>query len=231
VQPLSVLEQLPAASLEEVARALVGDPRSGGAAPDVSLLLTSGAAVRGRLLALDQGVLMVLGRPGGGGPGGDLIYLQLSHVAALRVHAPEAAAHLLTFGAAALPVPPPPDAPDPPTRLELQRRVASLSSRSAALGLRIELAQPLLDTVLREQAEARRVAGLVAEDLVAALEALSADADGREALEPLSVVRLAAGPLGAQVDGSTLALSFQAELGLGGRPTPAALQDALESTL
>ncbi|MEZ6185403.1 MAG: hypothetical protein R3F62_10385 [Planctomycetota bacterium] len=197
----------------------------------MTLGLASGASLRGAPLALTDGVL-TLSVPQTAGRGADLVYLEVARVESLRVHAADEVAHLLTFGAVDLPTPPPRDAPEAPTRLKLRRAVEALSQRAAhELGLRLELEPEFLEGLLESEAEARRVTAQVSEDVFQALQVLAADPDAQESLAPLAVVRLGAGPLAARADGDTLRITFQAALGLGGRPAPDALVDALMTAL
>jgi hypothetical protein len=180
-----ILGQLAGASprkvLDDLARVGTALAKNDRARPEVELFLASGQTIKGRVVAVsdDRGMVLAVLHVGGSAKQPAVTFVRVDQIAAigitdasLLVHAPVA------------------DTP-PPSRLELQRQLASRLD-GLHLPIKVELGANLED-------EDRRAIGALVPVLFEVLGAIAGDDLGKQALAQVHVIELAAGSEGAVV--------------------------------
>jgi len=167
------------------------------AVPVVTLWLRSGARATGLVADVRHPVVLLLQlsedrrqEPS------DAVHVPLASVEAVTVHDD------LRAGQAR------PDAPAPPSKLELGRRLKLAEEAIRAAGVQARLVVQLKE----EGEDALRAIEALAAAARIALEKVAAREDGKAALQPFSEVRLALGAEPAKVEGATLVLATPVEL-------------------
>jgi hypothetical protein len=217
-----VLDQLEGTSprrlLDELTRIGAALARNDRPRPEVELFLSSGQAIRGRIVTVAedrQGGAVALVHVGGNTRQPAVTYVRVDYIAAVGV------------GDASLLVKAPViDAPVP-SRLELQRQIAARGDGlHAKLGraLKIELSTGDLDD------DARRAIGALVPLLFEVMIAIASDDMGKEALAPIERIELAAAP-SAEVVKESRGFLIRAPKLLTEQLTHAKLRAALEKQL
>ncbi|AKU98675.1 hypothetical protein AKJ09_05339 [Labilithrix luteola] len=176
------LEKLPARDPREVLRTLF-NRRKAGTHPAIRLYLSGGHRLAGRLLNLqeDRGREYVVLLDEGDE---DLSYVPLDQVFVVTVRRFEPVAHSLSFGAIPRPL-----GETPPTRLEVQRQLASLvSTLEREHGIRVSMT---VEPSIPDDSVALANLRDLLDTLGGALRTLAKDALGRSALSsvPRATVR------------------------------------------
>ncbi|HEY4221965.1 MAG TPA: hypothetical protein VGO62_11490 [Myxococcota bacterium] len=214
----SDVDKLSARAPEEILTALASSSSAGGDA-HVQLLLRDGHRVEGSLRSLvdarrGRAVLVIA-------KNGDASYALLADVIAVIVS--DAARHLraLSNGALASPLAPPPGAGEPPTRLQLKRKLASL-----ALPHQLEVRFDGVD-----DGEPMRVLETAIDDVTALIRALAADALGAQAIANVRFVLENASAAGVDKSDNTITIRAPLAHGPEGLWRGAALRAAVERVL
>ena len=232
----SPVTRLPARPIDEILDELVALRRRGGdaetPAPLVTLHFRSGRSLSGRVIdrvASPRAALLV--QVVAGRDDGDALYVDPGAIEALQVHDAAAVASLLSDGKVASAAQPRPDLGQPPSRLDLKRRLASDGETLGALLGRAIAVEADWDHA-PAAGEPLRALATLAELVLSVLLELGGAADGREALlAQVTRVRLCDGAEGVLLDGGTLTVSARLDFGASGRLGREVLRAAIERLL
>lgn len=165
--------------------------------PVVTLWLRSGARITGFVADVRDLMVLLLEIPEDRRQEpSDAVHVPLASVEAVTVHDDERAGQARH------------DAPAPPSKLDLGRRLKLVEEAIRAAGIQARLVLQLKE----ESEDALRAIEALAAAARGALEKVAAREDGKAALRPFSEVRLAIGADPAKVEGATLVLATPVEL-------------------
>lgn len=209
----AALSKVPALEPKTLLRRLAEESH----ALSMTLMLNSGASVRGTLVSASKDVVLLE-------TDSSLAYVPLPSVVSVIVHHARSFVDVLSFGA----VDTVPD--DPPTKLGLRRE---LQSRGATLSGALDKEVQFRVEKFPEDKQALWSLSLGVRDLHTAVIAIAAEADGADALRELvDVVSVCEGSSpGVTLASRTLSFAISTDKGPEGRLSSARLREAIESLL
>lgn len=205
---ISLLRQLPPKNVRELLEQIVAQNEDHAQArPCLSFYLRSGSIIKGQLINLHckgrtcHCTIHVSGCERSSHA--DLMYINVSKIHAVIVHDATLHAQLLSFGALTWD-----PTVSPPTHLELRRRAAAILAQ-----------QPDLQTVIQlrlegdgEDLEKRRMLSLALDALEAALQEITGDKLGHEALSTVEKITIQLAPtFGVTRVGRTITVTFKVD--------------------